>query len=165
MPFGLCNAPVTFERLMEQVLSGLPWEVLLIYLDDIIVYAMSFQEMMDRLRLVFTRLREANLKLSPNKCHLFQDRVKYLGHLVSQQGICTDPEEISGIQDWPIPTSVSDLRTFIGLCSYYRRYVKGFADLAKPLFKLQDKGADFVWTETWNISFKTLKTHQQQHQS
>ena len=87
MPFGLCNAPATFERLMERVLSGLPWEVCLLYLDDIIVHAKTFKAELERLRSVFTRLREAGLKLSPKKCHLFKKRVVFLGHVVSEEGM------------------------------------------------------------------------------
>ena len=93
MPFGLCNAPVTFERLMERVLVGLPWQILLIFLDDVIVHAKSFEEVMRRLRLVFELLRSANLKLSPKKCDLFQRKVTFLGHVVSGDGVSTDPSK------------------------------------------------------------------------
>ena len=122
MPFRLCYVPGTFEQLMEQVLSGLSWEILLIYLDYVIVYAKSWEEELKRLRRVFSRLCEAKLKLNPKKCHLFKSHVNYLGHEV----VSTDPDNISAIKDWPVPSNTKDLRSLLGLCSYYRQYVKGF---------------------------------------
>ena len=119
MPFGLCNAPATFEQLMERVLSGLPWEVCLLYLDDIIMHAATFKAELERLCSVFTRLTEAGLKLSPKKCHLFKKQVVFLGHVVSEEGVSTDPEKIKAVCEWPTPTSASALRSFLGLCSYY----------------------------------------------
>ena len=86
MPFGLCNAPATFERLMDKVMAGLQWEILLIYLDDVIVFGKTVEEEIQRLRVVFERLRKAGLKLKPSKCSLFQQSVKYLGHIVSTEG-------------------------------------------------------------------------------
>ena len=136
MPFGLCNAPATFERLMERILSGLPREVCLPYLYDIIVHIKTFEAELDQLHSVFTRLREAGLKLSPKKCHLFKKRVVFLGHVVSKDGVSTDPEKIRAVCDWPTPVSASPLSRFLGLCSYYRWFVHGFADIAAPLHHL-----------------------------
>ena len=93
MPFGLANAPATFERLMEQILQGLPWTVCLVYLDDVIVHAKTLADEFENLRTVFQRLRQAGLKLSPRKSHLFQKSVRYLGHVVSESGIAVDPEK------------------------------------------------------------------------
>ena len=157
MPFGLCNAPATFERLMERVLSGLPWEVCLLYLDDIIVHAKTFKAELERLRSVFARLREAGLKLSPKKCHLFKKRVVFLGHVVSEEGVSTDPEKIKAVCEWPTPTSASTLRSFLGLCSYYRRFVRGFANIAAPLHRLTEKDKAFVWTHECDVAFHRLK--------
>ncbi len=119
MPFGLCNAPATFERLMDHVLAGLPWNVCLVYLDDIIVHGRTFSEQLENLQKVFTCLRKANLKLSPEKCNLFRREVKYLGHIISCKGVATDPAKINSVKDWPRPTCLAELRSFLGLCSYY----------------------------------------------
>ncbi|KAK3749616.1 hypothetical protein QZH41_012954 [Actinostola sp. cb2023] len=158
MPFGLVNAPATFERLMERVLAGLPWDVCLAYLDDIIVHADNFETEKDRLREVFRRMRDAGLKLSPKKCHLFQQSVTFLGHVVSDAGLSTDPEKIRAVVEWPVPVGVTDLRSFLGLCSYYRKFTKGFAEIARPLYRLTEKGKDFVWTEECDEAFSQLKT-------
>ena len=157
MPFGLCNAPATFERLMEKVLVGLPWEILLIFLDEIIVHAATFEEELNRLRLVFQRLREANLKLGPKKCFLFQRRVAVLGHIVSGDGVSTDPSKTEVIRTWPTPHSAADVRSFLGLTSYYRRFVHEYATIAKPLHELTENGKEFSWTEDCEKMFHTLK--------
>jgi hypothetical protein len=119
LPFGLCNAPATFERLMELVLRGLQWESCLIYLDDVITFGKSFEEALHNLRLVFTRFRKANLKLKPKKCHLMQGSVSFLGHVVSEKGVSCDPSKIKAVQDWPTPENVTDIRSFLGLAGYY----------------------------------------------
>ena len=157
MPFGLANAPATFERLMEKVLAGLHWEICLIYIDDIIIFSRTFDEHVDRLREVFTRLREANLKLSPKKTHLFHQNVECLGFVVSKDGIATDPRKIDAITKWPTPRNVRQVRSFLGLCSYYRKFVKGFADIARPLHRLTEKGHQFEWTLDCDESFNLLK--------
>ena len=157
MPFGLCNAPATFERLMERVLHGLSWKQCLVFLDDIIVFSKTFSEHLDILREVFNRLKTANLKLSPGKCILLQDKVNYLGHVVSADGVGTDPKKIESIVEWPTPRTVRDVRSFLGLCSYYRRFVKNFATIAKPLHSLTEKGVPFDWSGECENAFKELK--------
>jgi len=133
MPFGLCNAPATFERLMEKVLHGMLSKKCLVYLDDVIIFGRSFDEMLENLKMVFSRFREVNLKINPKKCSFFQNEVKYLGHIISEEGITTDPEKIAAVRDWPTPHTKKQLRSFLGFCSYYRKFVKGFSSLAKPL--------------------------------
>ena len=157
MPFGLCNAPATFERLMECVLHGLSWKQCLVFLDDSIVFSKTFSEQLDILREVFNRLKTTNLKLSPGKCILLQDKVNYLGHVVSADGVGTDPKKIESIVEWPIPRTVRDVRSFLGLCSYYRRFVKNFATIAKPLHSLTEKGVPFDWSGECENAFKQLK--------
>ncbi|GFW46351.1 retrovirus-related Pol polyprotein from transposon 17.6 [Trichonephila clavipes] len=123
MPFGLCNAPATFERLMEIVIGGLSYEACLVYLDDIIIVGRSFEEHLKNIRRVLQKLKEANLKLSPSKCHLFRREVTYLGQIISAEGLRTDPEKISAVKDWNCPTDVHQLWSFLGLCTYYRKFV------------------------------------------
>lgn len=127
MPFGLCNSPSALSRLLEDVLRGLQWEECLLYMDDIIVPGSIFAEALQRLKNIFERLRDANLKLKPSKCNLFQKSVKFLGHVVSEEGVQTDPDKTEAIKNWPIPTTPKDVRSFLGLCSYYSRFVHGFA--------------------------------------
>ena len=157
MPFGLCNAPATFERLMETVLAGLQWEICLIYLDDVIVTGATFQEMIKNLSQVFERFQQAGLKLKPKKCRLFAREVEFLGHIVTPDGVHTDPKKTEAIQTWPQPRCVKDVRSFLGLCSYYRRFIFQFAEIAKPLHKLTEKGQQFQWTGDCTKSFEVLK--------
>ncbi len=157
MPFGLSNAPATFERLMERVMSGLNWSICLIYLDDVIVMSKNVPDMFDRLRQVFDRLRSANLKLKPSKCHLFQSQVQYLGHIISAEGVATDPAKIAKVRDWPVPKNVHEVRQFNGLVNYYRRFVPHLATIAKPLFELTNKNHRFKWTETHQEAFTQIK--------
>ena len=157
MPFGLCNAPSTFQRLMETVLAGLQWKIALIYLDDVIVFGSSVEEVVDRLQVIFTRLREAKLKLKPQKCHLFQREVLYLGHIVSERGVSTDPAKVEVVATWPTPTNVTEVRSFLGLASYYRRFIYKFSDVARPLTALTKKENPFIWTDKCETAFQTLK--------
>ena len=157
MPFGLCNAPATFERLMEIVLAGLNWQICLIYLDDIIVHGKTFAGMLENLDTVLRKLQEAGLKHKPSKCRLFKKEVEYLGHIISASGINPDPKKIQAVKDWPKPNNVTDIRAFIGLCSYYRRFISDFAKIAKPLHRLTEKGQKFYWTEECDRAFGTLK--------
>ena len=157
LPFGLCNATATFERLMELVMAGLQWKICLIYLDDIIVYGKTFEQELERLKEVFLRLRKANLKLKVKKCELFQQSVSFLGHIVSKDGISADPEKVQAVKSWPSPNSVTEVRSFLGFCSYYRKFVKGFADIASPLHKITEKGRKFEWTDECQDAFESLK--------
>jgi hypothetical protein len=142
---------------MEDVLRGLQWEECLLYMDDIIVPGASFQESLLRIEHVFIRLREANLKLKPSKCILLQKSVKFLGHVVSEEGVHTDPDKIVAVQNWSTPRNDKEIKSFLGLCSYYRKFVKGFADIARPLHKACQKGTKFVWSEECGKSFEALK--------
>jgi hypothetical protein len=114
MPMGLCNAAATFERLMESILGGLTWKICLVYLDDIILYSKGFDEQLSHLRQVFQRIREANLKLNPKKCNLFRKKVTFLGPVVSEQGISTDPAKIEAVKAWPTPKNVKEVRSLLG---------------------------------------------------
>ena len=157
MPFGLTNAPATLERMMERVLSGLHWETCLIYLNNVIVFGRTFEEHIVRLHQVLTRLRDANLKLSSSKCKLYLHQVEYLGHSVSANGMATDPKKVEAIGKWPTPKSAKEVRRFDCLCSYYRRFVRGFADIAPPLHKATEADTPFRWTEECEAAFQMLK--------
>lgn len=126
MPFGLCNAPATFQLLMQQCLSGQITDSLLVYLDDIIVYSPDFVTHLKHLGEVFERLWKHGLKLRPDKCNLFHWQVKFLGHIVDRNGVMPDPEKVSAVVDWPTPTTAKELKAFLGLAGYYRRFVPGF---------------------------------------
>ena len=157
MPFGLCNAPSTFQRLMDVVMTGLNYEICLVYLDDIVLFSQTVDEHLVRLRQLLERLRRANLKLKPSKCHLLRKSVTFLGHVVSAEGIATDPDKVATVRDCPVPTSVTEVRQFTGLCNYYRRFLKNFARVAAPLHPLTGKSAKFVWTPACEIAFNELK--------
>eukprot|EP00117_Sycon_ciliatum_P007004 scpid29770/ scgid10288/ Retrovirus-related Pol polyprotein from transposon 17.6; Protease; Reverse transcriptase; Endonuclease len=126
MPFGLCNAPATFQRLMNKVLGDLVPSVCLVYLDDIIVFSTSFEQHLQHLNLVFARLRQANLKVKPAKCHLLQPSVTYLGFNLSRDGVTPDASKYSAVRDWPTPASLQEVRSFVGFATYYRRFLKNF---------------------------------------
>ena len=140
MAFGLCNAPAIFEPLMENVLGDLRC---LIYLDDVIVHALTFERELERLRPVFSRLRAANLKLNPKKCELFRRKVRFLGHVVCAEGVTPDPDKVEAVKTWPVPRNAKEVRRFVGLCTYYQRFVRSFSDVARPLDELTEKGQSF----------------------
>ena len=157
MPFGLCNAPATFQRLMDCVLAGLHWKTCLVYIDDIIVVGKSFDEHLCNLQAVLERLRQAGLKLHPRKCQLLRHKVTYLGHVVSAQGITPDPDKTDRVNRWLTPQSAKEVQQFLGLANYYRRFIKNFASVAKPLHRLTEKGRKFKWTQESDQAFNTLK--------
>lgn len=157
MPFGLSNAPSTFERLMERVLAGLQWQLCLVYLDDVIVFSQGIPQHIKRLEEVLTRIETAGLKLKPKKCHLFRRKVDFLGHVVSGQGIATNPEKIKAVEEWGTPKDLHEVRSFLGLCSYYRRFIKGFSTIAKPLTRLTEKGREFDWGQEQEEAWLELK--------
>ena len=157
MPFGLCNAPVTFQRLMEKVLHGLVGKVCLVYLDDVLVLGKEFDEHLRNLELVWERLRESGLHLKPEKCHLVQEEVEYLGFVVSGRGITTSPSKVQAVKEFPVPEDVTSLRSFLGLSSYYRRFIANFSTIAAPLFHLTKKDVPFVWSNRCQEAFQQLK--------
>ena len=157
MPFGLSNAPATFQRYMDAITAGLKWKSLLVYLDDIIVFSSTFEEHMNDLKEVLERLRTANLTLNPDKCFIFQNKLSYLGHVVSYEVIETDPRKIKAILSMKTPTNCEDLRTLLGCCGYYRKFIPQFAQLCCPLYKLLHHNVQFKWTEQEDKTFQELK--------
>ena len=163
MPFGLTNAPATFQRLMESCLGELHLEWCIIYLDDIIIFSKNPDDHLIRLRSVFEHLAKAGLKLKPSKCEFFKSSLKYLGHIVSKDGIATDPRKIEAIKNWPRPNTVTEVCSFMGFTKYYRRFIKGYAKIARPLHELtsgengKKKNYRVNWTEQCQETFDSLK--------
>lgn len=136
MPQGVTNAPSTFQRLMERCMGDMHLKDVLVFIDDLIVFSKTLEEHEERLMKVLSRLKEFGLKLSPEKCVFFQTSVRYLGHVVSRNGVETDPEKIAALKTWPVPQKLQELRSFLGFAGYYRRYVKGYSSIVKPLHDL-----------------------------
>ena len=174
LPFGLSNSPATFQRLMQASLGKLHLNQCLLYLDDIIIYSETFEEHLQSLERVFSKLKEANLKLKPSKCFFLYKEVKYLGHLVSQEGIKPDPDKILTLKQWPTPNSVKDVRRFLGFAGFYRKFIKDFSKIARPLHDLtkivsteSNSGTktssrkplenDFCWLPEHETAFQILK--------
>ena len=158
LPQGLATSPSTFQRTMELVFRGLQWKHLLIYLDDLIIYSTSWYSHFEKLDEVFTLLEKANLKLKPAKCHLLQEEVLFLGHVVDQSGIRPNPELLQTIDQWEAPTTVKQIQQFMGLCNYYRRFIKDFSKIASPITQLTKKNIPFRWTSDCENAFQLLKT-------
>ena len=158
MPFGLCNTPATFQRLMDMVLAGLQCTTCLVYLDDVIILGHDFDSHLKNLGKVFDRLREAGLKVKPSKCELFKMKVVFLGHIISDQGVTTNHSKTEKISKWPTPVNKRQVQQFLGLASYYRRFVKDFARISTPLHRLTEKNSTFQWTTECEQAFATLKT-------
>ena len=160
MPFGLATAPATFQRAMELVLAGLTYSICLCYLDDIIIFSNSIGEHCERLRAVLSRFRQHNLRLNLSKCSFAARSVHYLGHLISEHGISPLPSKVDAIKQIPVPKSVKDVRSFLGLSGYYRRFIKNYATISAPLTKLTTNAStkQFLWTPDCDTAFRTLKT-------
>ena len=157
MPFGLKTAPATFQRMMNTILLGLNGVKCFVYLDDIVVYGKCLAEHIERLEEVFDRIRQFNLKLNPSKCYFLSKDVAYLGHRITTDGIFPDQSKIQCILDYPTPKDIKGVRTFLGFCGYYRRFISNFAALTKPLNNLLKKDSRFCWDDAANDSFLTLK--------
>ena len=163
MPFCLTNVPATFQHLMENCLGELHLSWCIIYLDDIIIFSDNPKEHLHRLKGVFTKLDKAGLKLKPNKCELFKTKITYLGHIVSSKGIETDPRKVEAVKNWTVPKIITDVRSFLGFTNHYRRFIKGYANVARPLNLLVSgdnanrKRALIKWTEECQIAFDKLK--------
>ena len=157
MPFGLCNAPSTFQRLMDLVLEEYRFQFCLVYLDDIIIYSKNFDEHLQHIENVFSQLDKARLTLNLQKCSFAKDYLNFLGHTISKDGILPCKEKIQAIERCQKPTCLSDVRSFLGLTNYYRRFVPMFSTIASPLHKLIKINSKFEWNQQAEESFNTLK--------
>lgn len=157
MPFGLCNAPSKFQRLMNLILGNMRYDVAMAYLDDVIIPSATMDEALQRLRRVLQLFREAGLTVNIKKCHFLKKRIEYLGFDVSEKGVEPGKRKLQCIEKFPEPKDVRDVRSFIGLASYFRRFVKGFALIVKPLTDLVKKNQKFAWEDEQARAFQELK--------
>ena len=157
MPFGLCNAPGTFQRLMNKVFADQLGKFIAVYLDDILIFSRNLAEHWEHLRWALSRLREAKLYGRLHKCEFLKDQVEYLGFEVGPRGIQASPGKVRAIIEWPRPKGVHDVRSFLGLASYYRRFVRGFSEMARPLTQLTRAGVDWEWSTAQHQAFNRLK--------
>ena len=157
MPFGLKNAPATFQRMMDNALRGLVGKYCFVYLDDIVVFGKTLQEHNDNLRLLLQRLRETGLKLQPDKCEYLRPELEYLGHLITAKGVKPNPAKTEAVKNFKQPKDVTEIQSFLGLAGYYRKFIKNFSHIAKPLTELTKKNNTFYWTDKHTKAFNQLK--------
>ncbi|CAG2190886.1 unnamed protein product [Mytilus edulis] len=157
LPFGMMNSPLTFQCLMTKVLKDLNFKIALVYIDDILIFSKNFEDHLNHLQQVFSNLREANLKLNPEKCKFATRTIKYLGHVISKDGIRVNPENTDKVKDFSRPTTAKQVKSFLGMANYYRKFVKDYAHIAAPLTKLLKKDQRFKWTPECDIAFENLK--------
>jgi hypothetical protein len=153
MSFGLTNASAYFMYLMNKVFMEYLDEFVVVFIDDILVYSRSEEEHEEHLCLALQKLRENRLYTKLSKCEFWMKQVAYLGHVISKGGISVDPSKVQDILSWNVPTSVGDIQSFLGLVGYYRRFIKGFSKISKPMTKLLKKDKKFEWTSTCEASF------------
>ena len=154
-PFGLSQAPAYFQRLTNKVIKGLPFAFG--YLDDVLIHSPDIETHLQHIRIFFQRLREADLKLKNSKCNYFKTHVQYLGHLVSGKGIRPLPEKLDSIKKMPAPTTPKEIKQFLGLVGYYRKFIPRFADIARPMTNLTKQDIPFEWTVQCQAAFEMLK--------
>lgn len=157
MPFGLKNAPSTFQRVMNNILRGYQNEICSVYLDDIIIFSTSLQEHTNRLRKIFQRLRESNFKIQLDKSEFLKHNVNYLGHIITPNGIEPNPDKIRAVKDFPIPTTPKEIKSFLGLTGYYRKFIKDFAKISKPMTNCLKKDSKVIHTKEFVKAFNHLK--------
>lgn len=158
MPFGLSNAPATFQRLMNTVLAGLIYNCCVVYLDDIVVASPTFEQHLKDLGNVLSRLSEAGLSLKLEKCHFCKPSLRYLGYVVTPEGLSPDESKVSAIRDFPPPSTVKQVKQFLGMTGYYRRFVSGYSKIAEPLISLTREGTPFFWSEECQNALELLKS-------
>ena len=157
MSFGLTNAPAAFMDLMNRVFKPFLDRFVIVFIDDILVYSRGEEEPVEHLRIVLQTLREHQLYAKFSKCEFWLDSVAFLGHVVSREGIQVDPKTIEAVMDWQRPTTVTEVRSFLGLAGYYRRFVQDFSRIAAPLTRLTQKNVRFQWTEVCEAGFQKMK--------
>ena len=157
MSFGLTNAPAYFMYLMNKVFMEFLDKFVVVFIDDILIFSKTEEEHAEHIRLVLQKLREHKLYAKRSKCEFWLKEVSFLGHVVSNGGIAVDPGKVQDVLNWKPPTKVSEIRSFLGLAGYYRRFIEGFSKLAKPMTALLEKNAKFVWSDKCQANFDELK--------
>ena len=157
MPQGVTGGPFTFQSAMHIVLAKFVRKVVLVYIDHILVFSATLKEHVLLLRAVFQRLEQYSLKVKLKKCAFAQPQLRYLGHVISAEGVHTDPRNIEKVQNWSSPSSVKELRQFLGLAGYYRKFVRHYGVISRGLTELLKKGVPFVWTADHEQAFESLK--------
>ncbi len=157
LPFGLKNAAASFQRLMEQVLRKVKGKCCMVYIDDIVVYSKNISEHLQHLQQVVTCLHRAGLTLNLKKCNFIQKSLSFLGHIVTQEGVKTDPAKVSAVESFPIPQSIKDVQRFLGLAGWYHRFIPQFSEKAAPLHALKQKNAIWKWDKQCQQAFDIIK--------
>ncbi|CAF0950498.1 unnamed protein product [Didymodactylos carnosus] len=157
LPQGLINSPPTFQRIMNETLGNLRWDICLVYLDDIIIYSKSFEQHVKDVDKVCQVLAKANFKLNSEKCELFKREITFLGHKINSDGVSPMPNHVKAITAFPKPTSAKDAYSFLQMTGFYRKFVKNFAHIAAPLHKFSNKDIQFVWGSDEQQAFEQLK--------
>jgi len=157
MPFGLTNAPAAFMDLMNRVFKDFLDKFVIVFIDDILIYSRTHEEHCEHLRIVLQILKEKQLFAKFKKCEFWLEKVSFLGHIISKDGISVDPSKVEAVSVWPRPNNVSEVRSFLGLAGYYRRFIEGFSKIATPLTALMRKNVKFSWSDACEESFQELK--------
>jgi hypothetical protein len=157
MPFGVTNTPAIFMDYMNRIFNPFLDKFVVVFIDDILIYSKSYEEHKDHLHQVLQILREKKLYAKLSKCEFWLGEVKFLGHVISKEGIVVDPTKVETVLSWEQPKSVTEIRSFVGLAGYYRRFIEGFAKIVAPLTQLTRKDQPFLWTQKCEESFQTMK--------
>lgn len=157
MPFGLTNAPASFQALMNTIFKHLLRKCVLVFVDDILIYSKTLEDHLEYLQQVFSILHQHQLYLKHSKCSFAQPSLEYLGHIISGQGVATDPKKTAAIANWLVPTDAKQLRSFLGLSGYCRKFIKSYGSISRPLTDLLRKNTLFHWTPQLQLCFDTLK--------
>ena len=157
MPFGMKNAPAVFQREMQRVFKDRLYRGLLVFIDDILIYSKTAEEHAELVEWVLTRLEDEGYYAHPDKCEFFQKEVSFLGHVVSEKGVAVQQHKVKAVTEWPVPTTKKEVRAFLGLTNYYRRFIPSFSEIAAPMTDLTGKDVPFRWTEREQHAFELLK--------
>jgi hypothetical protein len=158
MPFGLTNAPATFQGIRNLIFASLLRKGVLVFMNDILIYSKTLEEHVQLLQQVFEILRAQKFYIKLSKCSFAQKEVEYLGHVISSEGVSTEASKIEAVKQWPTPTNLKELRGFLGLTSYYRKFIKHYGILSRPLTNMHKKNVPYVWTSVTGAAFQHLKS-------